>query len=72
MIQIRHCERGEAIQQSLPRAPSKASASFLKKRSKKRLLLGDLATPVQPPPGPKVFWFFFSKKNVFLPSLLEA
>jgi hypothetical protein len=43
------------------------SASFFeKKAAKKRLLLGDLATPLPNPPGAKVFWFFFSKKNVLL------
>jgi hypothetical protein len=43
-----------------------ARPSFLKKRSKKLLLNG---TVLVKPPGTritKVFWFFFSKKNVFL------
>jgi hypothetical protein len=41
--------------------------SFLKKRSKKLLLMG--AAPVGParPQHPEVFWFFFSKKNCFFP-----
>jgi hypothetical protein len=52
----------------------------LKKRSKKLLLGGQCAAvPIKPnrrlgfigtaaptPAGPKVFWFFFAKKNLFL------
>jgi len=43
------------------------SASFLKKRSKKLLVRRGAGTWVPQPPGAKVFWFFFSKKNRFLP-----
>jgi hypothetical protein len=50
----------------------KASASFLKKRSKKLLSIwfssaGNL-THTRAPKGIKVFWFFFSKKNRLLAS----
>jgi hypothetical protein len=38
---------------------------FEKKEAKKLLLLGAVATPLPQPPGAKVFWFFFSKKNRF-------
>jgi len=51
---------------------SKASTSVLKKRSKKLLDLRDVTPAVPPLQQIKVFWFFFSKKNFFLPSLLEA
>jgi hypothetical protein len=47
---------------------AKASASFLKKRSKKLLFAVCMARPEPRPAGPKVFWFFFSKKNVLLSS----
>jgi hypothetical protein len=40
----------------------KESASFLKKRSKKLLLLRALAGARQCPQGPKVFWLLFFKK----------
>jgi hypothetical protein len=39
------------------------SAFFEKKAAKKLLLLGALAPQAPQPAGPKVFWFFFSKKN---------
>jgi hypothetical protein len=46
-----------------------ASASFLKKRSKKLLVLRAGAAPAVSGRGAgvgvKVFWFFFSKKNRF-------
>jgi hypothetical protein len=42
-------------------AEAEGSSSFLKKRTKKLLLIGTRG------PGAKVFWFFFSKKNCFLP-----
>jgi hypothetical protein len=43
-----------------------ASASFLKKRSKKLLLTAGCGRRLPTPPGPKVFCFFFSKKKRFL------
>jgi hypothetical protein len=43
-----------------------ASASFLKKRSKKLLLTAGSGTLLPTPAGPKVFCFFFSKKKFFL------
>jgi hypothetical protein len=45
-----------------------ASASFLKKRSKKLLFAAGLGEQLPQHPGPKVFCFFFSKKKRFLPS----
>jgi hypothetical protein len=57
-------------QRRLPWLSEKASASFLKKRSKKLLFTVGFG-PVRAGarvPGPKVFWFFFSKKNI-LPAL---
>jgi len=39
--------------------------SFLKKRSKKLLIMGTCQTQ-RARKSPKVFWFFFSKKNRFL------
>jgi hypothetical protein len=51
---------------------SKASSSFLKKRTKKLLsaLRGGecMRRPVRTLHWIDVFWFFFSKKNRFLPS----
>ena len=41
------------------------SSSFLKKRTKKLLLLSPLSH-FRAPKQVKVFWFFFSKKNYFL------
>ncbi len=43
-----------------------STSFFAKKEAKKLLLLGAVATPRPNPPGAKVFWFFFSKKNFFL------
>jgi hypothetical protein len=40
---------------------------FEKKEAKKLLVLPDVAMAGDEPPGAKVFWFFFSKKNI-LPS----
>jgi hypothetical protein len=37
--------------------------SFLKKRSK-RLLVSGVASPEEAAQDTKVFWFFFSKKNI--------
>jgi len=53
----------------------KESTSFLKKRSKKRLLLRSPQRTTRPPQRvperAKVFWFFFSKKNILpLPLVL--
>jgi hypothetical protein len=49
------------------KAGIQASASFLKKRSKKLSLLRALATPSPKPPGPKVFLLLFlQKKKLFL------
>jgi len=45
-----------------------ASASFLKKRSKKLLLNWTVRFKHLWRKSTKVFWFFFSKKNAFLPS----
>jgi hypothetical protein len=44
----------------------KERSSFLKKRSKKRLLLADMARfdMGRVRQRAKVFWFFFSKKNI--------
>jgi hypothetical protein len=42
--------------------------SFLKKRSKKLLHIWSRDVATGGPNGSKVFWFFFSKKNRFLPS----
>ena len=48
-----------------------AKPSFLKKRSKKLLFPGHPSADRSATAGPKVFWFFFSKKNcllAFMPS----
>jgi hypothetical protein len=42
----------------------KKDSSFLKKRSKKLLPVG-ARLPGSARKGIKVFWFFFSKKNIF-------
>jgi hypothetical protein len=42
------------------------SASFLKKRSKKLLVLGGVGAGVPGPTGEEVFCFFFSKKKRLL------
>jgi hypothetical protein len=51
----------------------KGRSSFLKKRSKKLLFVQVRVEPAVPGGGEgersKVFWFFFSKKNI-LPSLV--
>jgi hypothetical protein len=39
----------------------------LKERSKKLLIRLAAASPDRARPSAKVFWFFFSKKNRFLP-----
>jgi hypothetical protein len=53
----------------------KGSSSFLKKRTKKLLSLADEPNwPVETDgwaKQSKVFWFFFSKKNCFLPALQQ-
>jgi hypothetical protein len=46
----------------------KESTSFLKKRSKKLLNPGPSLSGWGEPRLVEVFWFFFSKKNGFLPS----
>jgi len=38
---------------------------FFEKNSKKRSIF-ELSVATGPTPEPKVFWFFFSKKNFFL------
>jgi hypothetical protein len=48
--------------------PANASASFLKKRSKKLLIVLAAVLRYGEPGLAKVFWFFFSKKNGFLSS----
>jgi hypothetical protein len=45
------------------KADGEASGSFLEKRTKKLLLLGDLARLVPPPPGAKFFCFFLFTKR---------
>jgi hypothetical protein len=46
---------------------SQASATFFEKKvAKKLLVLRAGASAVPSPAGQKVFWFFFSKKNLFL------
>jgi hypothetical protein len=47
----------------------KASTSFLKKRSKKLLFLEVRLLQHTHPKEVKVFWFFFSKKNILAYSL---
>jgi pyruvate,orthophosphate dikinase len=47
---------------------AQASSSFLKKRSKKLLFIWLRPFRRVSASCPKVFWFFFSKKNSFLPS----
>jgi hypothetical protein len=50
---------------------AKGSGSFLKKRTKKRLIMLPAVYPDRTRPEvAKVFWFFFSKKNRLL--LLSA
>jgi hypothetical protein len=48
----------------------KESSSFLKKRTKKLLRLCVRGAAQHARPRSKVFWFFFSKKNSFLPFVL--
>jgi len=47
-------------------AHGKQAVAFLKKSDAKKLLL-PLHGVLPRPPGAKVFWFFFLKKNRFLP-----
>jgi hypothetical protein len=48
-----------------PPAREGRKAFFFEKRSKKLCYLG-VRQPGRTPEWPKVFWFFFSKKNCFL------
>jgi hypothetical protein len=43
---------------------TKGRTSFLKKRSKKLLIMGAALVRPARDQGPRVFWFFFSKKNI--------
>jgi hypothetical protein len=51
---------------------SKSLLFFAKKSSKKNSVPAWVAPHVPHTQGAKVFWFFFSKKNCFLPSYVFA
>jgi hypothetical protein len=62
-------QEGNSLENGAFRYSKEGSISFLKKRNKKLLFVGLRVGHDQcAPKRVKVFWFFFSKKNCFLPT----